>query len=143
MYYVNRQQIEQRLRFIPLINRALERLQDRWDDTDDLHALALERAVHLSIESVTDIGSFMIDGFLMRDASSYEDIIEILRGENVFPDELAEPLIELVKLRKPLVQEYYALERSRLQPFLLRLPQVLARFAESVQAYLKRELGEV
>ena len=38
----------------------------------------------------------MIDGFIMRDASSYEDIVEVLREEGVFDDSLGADLHELV-----------------------------------------------
>src|ERR1700730_7591956 len=106
MYYVDRKQIEDRIRFVPFIIEGSERLSHTWDASDPLHVLAQERALHLAIEVITDVGSLLIDGFLMRDASSYEDIISVLVVEKVFSTELEIPLIELVKLRKPLVQDY-------------------------------------
>lgn len=141
MYYVNEQQIEKRLQFIPRIVSACEQLRQDWVSGNETLYFAQERAIHLAIETVTDIGSLMIDGFLMRDASSYEDIIEILRGEDVFPGALAEPLVELVKLRKPLVQDYTDFEREGLHPMIVQLPALLRDFAEAVRAYLRKELG--
>lgn len=47
--------------------------------------LALERLVQLLIESIIDVGNMMIDGFIMRDPGSYEDIIDILEDEKVIP----------------------------------------------------------
>lgn len=141
MYYVNRQQIEQRLQFIQIIINAMEDLEKNWDEGKLLDALAQERALHLAIESVTDIGSYMIDGLLMRDASSYEDIIDILHGEEVVPSDLYEILLELVKLRKPLVQDYFAFTRNnQLHPLILVLPKVLAEFVDKVNVYLDKEL---
>lgn len=142
MYYVNRDQIEQRLEFISVIVKALEELQLNWEEGNLLISLAQERTLQLAIESVTDIGSFMIDGFLMRDASSYEDIIEILHTEDVFPANIADALIELVRLRKPMVQNYFAFERNHLHPFIPILPEILIEFTERVRIYLDKELGE-
>ncbi len=56
----------------------------------------------------------MIDGFIMRDASSYEDIVQILQDEAVFDEETGSVLVELVKLRRPLVQHYYELDEALL-----------------------------
>jgi uncharacterized protein YutE (UPF0331/DUF86 family) len=143
MYYVNTEQIEVRLAVIPHLAEAAQRLQVEWspDKPDLLHALAQERTLHLAIEAVTDIGSLMIDGFLMRDASSYEDIIDILHGEGVFGKELAEPLHELVRLRKLLVQDYMRIEREALNPLTARLPDLLPRFAQSVRKFIEKELS--
>lgn len=136
MYYVNRQQIEVRLQFIPEMIQVLQTLQQSWDPKNPLYPFAQERALHLAVETVTDVGSYLIDGFLMRDASSYEDIIEILRDEQVVSSDLARPLLELVELRKPLVQRYFSLERDRLRPVALALPDVLSQFSVSVRDYL-------
>jgi len=102
VYYVNREQIDLRLNAVPEVAGALEALAADWQG-DALQGLAQERALHLAIEIVTDVGSYLIDGFIMRDASSYEDIIEIIGEEGVFPAERKAPLAELVRLRKPLV----------------------------------------
>lgn len=140
MYYVNQEQIAVRLDTIPELAEALRALASDWRG-DLLQGLAQERALHLAIETVTDVGSYLIDGFLMRDASSYEDIIEITGKEGVFPAELEDMLTELVKLRKPLVQDYYAWPRSELHPFTTQLPDRLRAFKDSVERYLKQELS--
>jgi uncharacterized protein YutE (UPF0331/DUF86 family) len=143
MYYVNMEQIGSRLRFIPQVVEVCGHLLRRGTDHEerDVYCFAQERVLQLAIEIVTDIGSLMIDGFLMRDASSYEDIVEILRGEAVFPDSLAAPLLELVELRRGLVQEYMRWQREGLHPLIGRLPDLLPEFAECIRSYLKRELG--
>jgi uncharacterized protein YutE (UPF0331/DUF86 family) len=139
MYYIDRQQIEERIRFIPYIIEACERLRLSWDASNPLHVLAQERALHLAIEVLTDVGSLLIDGFLMRDASSYEDIITVLVVEKVFPKELETPLIQLVKLRKPLVQEYMHLDRLTLHPLIEAMPYLLSNWESSVLLFIKHE----
>lgn len=138
MYYVNREQIMQPLSSIPETADALERLSEEWDGTL-MQGLAQERSLHLAIESVTDAGSCLIDGFLMRDAGSYRDIIEIISEEGVIEKDLTEPLLQLVALRKPLVQEYYAWPRRELHPLTPVLGPLLRRFRNQVEQYLERE----
>lgn len=143
MYYVNHEQIGERLDMIPLLSEAATRLTAEWQEQrpDLLQALAQERLLHLAVELVTDVGSLLIDGFLMRDASSYEDIVEILRVEGVFDGELFEPLHELVRLRKPLVQEYTTMGRGLLHGLTPLLPELLPQFSRSVRQFMAKELA--
>jgi len=140
MYYVDRKQIDERIRCVSYIVEASERLSQSWDAADPLHVLAQERALHLAIEVITDVGSLIIDGFLMRDASSYEDIITVLIVEKVFSTELELPLIQLVKLRKPLVQDYMDLDRSELHPMIKLLPSLLRSWETSVILFMNQEI---
>lgn len=141
MYYVNRTGIDERLACVPDVAQALSELATDWRGTL-LQGLAQERALHLAVEIVTDVGSSLIDGFLMRDASSYEDIIDIIAGESVVPADVAAPLRTLVTLRKPLVQDYAVWARSDLHRLTPELPSLLRRFSEHVREYLRSELGE-
>jgi len=140
MYYVNREQIAERLAAVPDVAEAIEAVASDWQGTL-LQGLAQERCLHLGIEIVTDVGSCLIDGFIMRDASSYEDIIEITGEEGVYARELLEPLLELVRMRKPLVQDYYQWPREQLHPMSMKLAGMLRQFKREVEAYLVRELG--
>ncbi|MBB6735039.1 DUF86 domain-containing protein [Cohnella zeiphila] len=139
MYYVNREGIERRLACIPDLAAAAAELASGWTGSR-IEGLAQERALHLALEIVTDAGSFLIDGFMMRDASSYEDIVEVIAGENVVPAERAEKLRELVLLRKPLVQEYDSWPRTALHPLTAELPELLTGFADDVGNFLRKEL---
>ncbi|KJD45367.1 DUF86 domain-containing protein [Paenibacillus terrae] len=141
MYYVNREQIELRLGAVTDIVAGLRRISAGWNG-DLLQGLVQERCLHLAIETVTDVGSYIIDGFIMRDASSYEDIIGIIHEEGVLEDTVFNPLMELVVLRKPLVQEYFHWDRTSLHPLTPVLPELLERFASSVHDYLNKELGQ-
>ncbi|MCD1258992.1 DUF86 domain-containing protein [Paenibacillus athensensis] len=141
MYFVNREQIEQRLSFAAVAAEACREVERRWTDTsgDLLLQLAQERALHLAIETVTDVGSLLIDAYILRDASSYEDIVDILRDERAADEALASLLLELVKLRKPLVQDYISWPRAELHPLLPQLPEALERFATGVRTFMERE----
>jgi uncharacterized protein YutE (UPF0331/DUF86 family) len=140
MYYVDRNQIEERIRFVPYIIEASERLSLLWDASDPIYVLAQERVLHLAIEVITDVGSLLIDGFLMRDASSYEDIITVLIFEKVFSKDLEIPLIQLAKLRKPLVQDYMHFERRSLHPSIKLLPSLLRNWEASVLLFMKQDI---
>jgi uncharacterized protein YutE (UPF0331/DUF86 family) len=146
MYFVDRRQIEQRLGYIDDINAGCRALaidrQEQGKVLPMLEGLAQERLLHLAIETVTDVGSLLIDGFILRDASSYEDIMDILLDEQMLSTELHRLLIELVKLRKPLVQDYIDWKRSEPHPIIEELPDALIRFREGVRHFIAKELGE-
>jgi uncharacterized protein YutE (UPF0331/DUF86 family) len=139
VYDVNRESIADRLACIPDLAQALTEAAADWQGSL-MQGLAQERALHLAIEIATDVGSALIDGFLMRDASSYEDIIDIIAGEGVISADVAEPLRRLVLLRKPLVQDYARWPRHEMHPFTAALPGLMRRFSEQVESYLEREL---
>lgn len=139
MYDVNQARIENRLSFIPEVNQVLTQVQQKWNG-DLCYAFAQERALVLAIEIVTDVGSDLIDGFMMREAASYTDIVEILIGEEVFPKELGNELIALVEQRDALVRHYVELDRTSVLPVTESLPDYLNQFADAVRTYLKNEL---
>lgn len=142
MYYVNLEQIEQRLQFMSIISSGCKKVASEWEErsSDLTLQLAQERLLILAIESITDVGSLLIDGFLMRDASSYEDIIEILQVERVFDADLGAVLLELVKQRRALMQDYVNWDRTTLHPLTGQLPNVLPKLAEAVAAFIRKEL---
>jgi uncharacterized protein YutE (UPF0331/DUF86 family) len=143
VYFVDREQIEQRLTYIrTFLIQASDTVERDVEHLDPLVLrLSRERVLHLSIEAVTDIGSLMIDGFVMRDASSYEDIIEVLQGEEVFDLSTGAELFELVKLRRLLVQRYDEVDERLLAAWGPKMSQLLSVFADSIEQYLERELG--
>lgn len=140
MYYVNREQIARRLDAIPEVAEGLRQAVQAWDGGLIL-GMVQERCLHLAVEIVTDVGSYLIDGFIMRDASSYDDIIQINYEENVFDESTYGVLRQLVTLRKPLVQDYYSWQRTVLNPLSAALPDVLEQFSGQVSTYVEKELG--
>ena len=139
MYNVNVAQIERRLSYVEKIVETASGLHDR-DLTDMIEIFAAERAIHLAAECITDIGNYIIDGFVMRDASSYEDIVDILYGESVYKEDLYPVLMSIVRLRKPLVQDYDRLDLAEVKRLIQLLPQGMARFVVETRLYLKQEL---
>lgn len=60
----------------------LSQRPDAWEH-DLTCRLAAERALHTSLEYVTDISSLVIDALVMRDPGGYSDIVKVLVEENV------------------------------------------------------------
>jgi uncharacterized protein YutE (UPF0331/DUF86 family) len=139
MYNVNLAQIERRLAYIKIISDTATQLTERMLE-DAVGIFAAERAIHLAAECITDIGNYIIDGFVMRDASSYEDIVDIMQGESVFNDDLYAVLMSIVRLRKPLVQDYDRLNLDEVKRVVGLLPQGMTQFEEAIRLYLKQEL---
>ena len=142
IYNVNTDEIDRRLAFIPLITEVSLQLEGVKHDEDNagVYRFAAERAVHLAAECITDIGNYLIDGFVMRDASSYEDIVDILYGEQVFPSERYTYLQSVVRLRKPLVQEYDRVDPNELFLVAQHLAKELPLFEQAVRHYLIHNL---
>ncbi|MGM0854584.1 MAG: DUF86 domain-containing protein [Bacillota bacterium] len=140
MYFVDREKIEEILMYM---NEQLTTVSehDQWNGT--LEKLALERMAHTIIESILDVGNSMIDGFIMRDPGSYEDIIDILLDEKVIGDKMSEDLKLLVAQRKVLVQEYTAIHHEQLHTILNEVFHSLEKFPQHVRSYLENELGPV
>lgn len=140
MYFVDREKIEQLLQY-------LEDILTTYTAQNSFHSvlekLALERMGHMAIETIIDVGNDMIDGFIMRDPGSYEDIIEILLDEKVINEEDAKGLKEILLFRKQLVQEYLGIQHGDLKQAMDEQIGVLQAFPAKVRAYLENELGPV
>jgi uncharacterized protein YutE (UPF0331/DUF86 family) len=140
MYFVDREKLETTLAFLEKqIN--LFSSQNQWETP--IEKAALERITHLMIESVLDAGNAVIDGFIMRDPGSYEDIIEILIDEKVVTAGAGKSLKLLVQKRKELVQLYTEINHSDLYNQFSNHLKVLALFPKNVRDYLQNELGPV
>ncbi|QWC22160.1 DUF86 domain-containing protein [Bacillus haikouensis] len=140
MYFVDRDKIEERLVYM---NDQLSVFNagSTWEST--IEALALERIGHTLIESVLDVGNSMIDGFIMRDPGSYEDIIDILLDEKVIDEGMSKDLKHLIDQRKILVQEYTRVDQNELNEILTEVKPTLEQFPVHIRRYLENELGPV
>jgi uncharacterized protein YutE (UPF0331/DUF86 family) len=85
----------------------------------------------------------MIDGFIMRDPGSYDDIIDILLDEKVIDEEMSKDLKRLIVQRKVLVQEYTRVDHQKLHGILSEVQSTLEQFPVHVRRYLENELGPV
>jgi len=120
----------------------LYRNENEWQK-DIIHSLALERIANVVIESVIDVGNTMIDGFIMRDPGSYEDIIDIMEDERVITSEMADPLKQVIELRKMIVREFTKVDIGTIVTVLNTSMDVLLEFPNKVRHYLENELGPV
>ena len=140
MYFVDRQKIEETLQYMEKLINTFNQ-QQSWPS--QLEQLALERIAHLLIEAVLDVGNAMIDGFIMRDPGSYDDIIDILNDENVINESNAKGLKAVIQYRKALVQHYTAVNHQELVEQLKTNFKALESFPDDIRTYLRNELGPV
>ena len=140
MYFVDREKIEATLHYLEnLIN--LFRGQKDW--STPLEMTALERLCQMMLEAVLDVGNAMIDGFIMRDPGSYEDIIDILIDEKVITADTGTRFKILIHYRKMLVHDYIEINHRELQEQFSQCLPELERFTTNVRDYLINELGPV
>jgi uncharacterized protein YutE (UPF0331/DUF86 family) len=140
MYFVDREKIEEILKYL---ERQIQLFLSQKEWSTPLEKAALERLNHMMIESVLDVGNAMIDGFIMRDPGSYEDIIDILMDEKVISTETGNGLKILILYRKKLVQLYTDVDHHELQETFSKHVHELVNFATNVREYLATELGPV
>ncbi|OXS77592.1 DUF86 domain-containing protein [Domibacillus enclensis] len=140
MYFIDRKKMEETLRFM---EQQLALFESQPVFGTAIEKLALERIAQTLVESVIDVGNAMIDGFIMRDPGSYEDIIDIMEDENVILPEQSAPLKDVIGLRKGLVREYVTISHDELAAVLTANKKELADFPKRVRAYLENELGPV
>lgn len=140
MYFIDRKKMEETLRFMEQ-QLALFDSQPVWGTA--IEKAALERIAQTVVESVIDVGNSMIDGFIMRDPGSYEDIIDIMDDEKVILPEQSAPLKDVVGLRKTLVRDYASISHDELTAVLIANKKELADFPNRVRSYLENELGPV
>ncbi|SHG42235.1 type VII toxin-antitoxin system HepT family RNase toxin [Ornithinibacillus halophilus] len=137
MYFVDRKKIEEILEYMDkLLNEINEHNYNSF-----VHQLALERLTQMIIESIIDVGNMMIDGFIMRDPGSYEDIIDILVDEKVIPGDEEANYKAVINLRKHLVKEYMQVDHEALVNTLSENKAILDKFSTYIREYLINELG--
>lgn len=141
MYFVDRNKITNNLAHLDELLNIFESTEN-WL-ADDIHKLALQRIGHNVMEAMMDVGNLVIDGFIMRDPGSYEDIIDIFVDEKVITEEMDAPLKVVVGLRKMIVREFIAVDSEEILNVLTSNLNILKQFSPKVQDYLTNELGPV
>jgi uncharacterized protein YutE (UPF0331/DUF86 family) len=140
MYFVDREKIEQTLIYFD--NQLdLFKSQDYW--SSPIEVAALERITHMMIESILDVGNAMIDGFIMRDPGSYEDIVDILIDEKVVTAKMGDSLKSVISLRKVLIQNYLEINPVSIKETVNSHLPALTGFSQKVREYIQNELGPV
>ncbi|GED58467.1 DUF86 domain-containing protein [Brevibacillus formosus] len=143
MYDVNTKRIDQVLEHMSRMLDLLDKLSERGAKAvlaDEVAVAAMERALHLSIEGIVDVGNALIDGFIMRDPGSYSDIVEILRDEQVITDEQALILTRVTDFRKHLVNDYTSVPVNEMYSLVEEAAGMIRQFEPQVRAFLKKEL---
>ncbi|KMY43280.1 hypothetical protein AC622_02590 [Bacillus sp. FJAT-27916] len=141
MYFVDREAIEDKLHYLV---RQIDLFEEKGSfDQSEYDQLILERLAHTMIDAVLDIGNAMIDGFIMRDPGSYEDIIDILVDEQVIDTDMETPFKAMLPFRKILVQDYTHTEHGELLAAVRENLSAFKAYPEKISAYLEKELGVV
>lgn len=141
MYFIDRNKINETLAYMESLLALFEGHQ-QWNK-DKIHSLALQRIAHTIVESIIDVGNSMIDGFIMRDPGSYDDIIDIMEDEKVITTEMADPLKKVLALRTMIVREFVTVDNEEIISVLNETKEVIGAFPERVRHYLENELGPV
>lgn len=141
MYFIDRNKINETLAYMESLLALFEGHQ-KWNE-DKVHALALERIAHTIVESIIDVGNSMIDGFIMRDPGSYDDIIDIMEDEKVITTQMADPLKKVLGLRKMIVREFVEVNSEEIDSVLNETKVEIKEFGQKVRHYLENELGPV
>lgn len=139
MYFVDREKINQTLNLMETMLAQYEGL----DGSPFTLELAKQRMAVLLMEGVIDVGNSMIDGFIMRDPGSYEDIVEILLDERVLDAQTAEATKALVGLRSYYVREFVVADAKPFDLWMTESKQAFEAFPDKVRRYLEAELGPV
>ncbi|MEL4027379.1 DUF86 domain-containing protein [Caldifermentibacillus hisashii] len=140
MFFVDREKIEDTLTFLEgqiNIFNHLDQIENQ------VQKAALERVAQMMLESVIDVGNSLIDGFIMRDPGSYEDIIDILLDEQVIGEKDGEQLKKLIPFRKSLVLFFTSIDHEELYRLVNENLQAFIDFPTHVRTYLAKELGPV
>lgn len=140
MYFIDRSNITETIGHMNALLDYYEG-QQQWVSFGD--HLALERIGANIIESIIDVGNSMIDGFIMRDPGSYDDIIDILVDEKVITKQMDEPLKQVIALRKMLVREFMKVDHQAVATVINDNLDSLKAFGPKVEHYLVHELGPV
>lgn len=98
---------------------------------------AAERALHIALECLTDIGNIIIDALIMRDPASYEDIFLILTEEGVFEQAFGDHFIEAVRFRKMLVHDYRELTTERVYSMVQAHADDFGTIRDSIAKYVQ------
>ncbi len=147
MYDVDSVRINRQLDILDtciLVIRSLPHSVDVINDSNQskVNYFALERAIHIAVECIADIGNVLIDGFVMRDPGSYSDIVDILDDEGVLPHDMTEPIQRIVTYRKKLVHMYGEVTTDELDHVGQICREYLPHLRLLIEGYLEKELSQ-
>lgn len=141
MYFIDSKKITKNLVYMDSLLQIFETTTDWKQDT--VHELAAARIANVLIEAVIDVGNTLIDGFIMRDPGSYDDIIDILVDEKVVTPDMEAPLKALISHRRVLVRDILEVDIDALLVTMNEVLPNLKQFKPSVEKFVERESGIV
>ncbi len=136
MYFVDKEKIDGTLAMIDQQVHYLEHMTKQETETEKL---ALERAVQLLLDGVLDTGTLLIDGYILRDPGSYEDIIDILIDAEVIGDRTGCEIKSLLPIRQQLLQQYLTIDHRQIQQEIDGRLVFFRNYVESVLLYMQAE----
>lgn len=107
-----------------------------WSN-DKVLKLAAERAFHVAVECVTDVGNDIIDALVMRDAGGYSDIIKVLAEEDVVSQDWFHEFTKAIDFRQRLVRDYKAINAQEVEANVASCAALFPPYARSIQSYLQ------
>lgn len=105
-------------------------LQDR--DTQNM----VHHAMLLSIQSAIDIATDVIAARRLRKPSTYRETFEVLAGEGIISDSLAEDLANLAGFRNVLVHIYWNLDLKQVYAILQHDLAILQKFSLIIKEHI-------
>lgn len=138
MYFVDIQEIEKRLTYM---DQLIEQFNVEPQEDTTTYELARERYVDVVVEVILDVGHQLIDGFLMRDAGSYEDIVTILLEEDVIPERNAVIYKDLIRLRKKIRKSYTSINSKEMEQIISESQEAIMHYSNDIRNYVKKHDG--
>ncbi|SDZ37129.1 DUF86 domain-containing protein [Thermoactinomyces sp. DSM 45892] len=142
LYKLNISRIQEQLDMLRACHSMASELQ--IGSQGMIERFALERAAHLAVECMIDVGNTIIDDFIMRDPGGYLDIVDIMEDEQVIESSVGSVWKQWILLRDRLVRHYTEVQIDELAAFTEQY-QVMIQFDHQVQMFLRieREKGNI
>ncbi|EJY55223.1 hypothetical protein URH17368_1963 [Alicyclobacillus hesperidum URH17-3-68] len=116
--------------------QTLSQQSDAWEH-DLTWRLAAERALHTSVEYVTDISSLIIDALVMRDPGGYADIVKVLVEEQVVDAQWFDSFTGIFDLRTKLLRDHAQVTPTEIRQAVVRYANQFSPFIDAIRAYIK------
>jgi len=117
--------------------RKLAGLQKERFMQDPILRAAAERLLHISIETVIDIGNHIISAKRLRKPERYTDIPLILKEARILNPETADKILNMVKFRHILVHLYTRVDVEKVYETLRNNLNDFHQFESEIIQYLK------
>jgi uncharacterized protein YutE (UPF0331/DUF86 family) len=97
---------------------------------------AVERGLQVAIESIFDIGNYLIAILNFEKPTEYRDILFILAKHKIIPQAFANKLNGIAGFRNILVHEYFDINLNLVYANLQKTPQQFRQFVQYIVRFL-------